>query len=397
MRTLTYTAKCSRATHVGLQAFLEQQRQLWNAGLEQRKAAYRRQRASLTAYGQYKQLTDLRKDAEYGQYQAACQRSALNRLHKAVQSFFARLKAGKKPGFPRFKGRGRVRSFEFPHPPLKRRGKRWVLSVKGVGKFRFRHDGRLDARPLLARIVSTPRRVKVQLLTETPSCDWQDDRPALGVDVGIASQVTLSSGEQYPKRRRSLTQLRRLGRRLSRAVRGSNGRRKKRLALAKEHQRVAERERGYLHELTARLVKERSSRFCIEALRIRNLVQNHRLARSILEQQWGAFGMMLTYKAESAGGWVRQVNPRNTSQRCSGCGVLPACRLTLGDRTYVCMDCGLVLDRDMNAARNILQAGLPGLPGGTAPARSVEEDDGRVRDWPRTQNRKPGDSGSPRI
>ena len=100
MKTLTYTAKCSRRTHANLAAFLEQQRQ----------------GASLTAYDQCKDLTALRQDDAFRQYHAGCQRSALNRLHKAFQSFFARLKAGKKPGFSRFKGRGRVRSFRVSEP-----------------------------------------------------------------------------------------------------------------------------------------------------------------------------------------------------------------------------------------------------------------------------------------
>ena len=294
MKTLTYPAKCSRSTHACLSAFLEQQRQLWNAGLEQRKAAYKRQGASLTAYDQYKQLTELRSDADFGQYPVGCQRSALNRLHKAFQNFFARVKAGKKSGFPRFKGRGRVRSFEYPNPPVKRKGERWVLNVKGVGKFRFKHDGRLEAKPTLARIVATPCRVKVQLLVDTPECDWQDGREPLGIDVGIAKQVTLSDGTQYPKRQRSLSRMKRLQGRVSRAVKGSNGRRKKRLAPAREHQRIQERERGYLHELTQRLVSEQSSRFCVEDLRVPNMVRNPNLARAILEQQWGAFANMLT-------------------------------------------------------------------------------------------------------
>ena len=93
MKTLTYPAKCSHRTYAGLSAFLEQ-----------RKAAYKRQGASLTAYDQYKQLTELRGDADFGQYHVGCQCSALNRLHKAFQGFFARVKAGKKAGFPRFKG-----------------------------------------------------------------------------------------------------------------------------------------------------------------------------------------------------------------------------------------------------------------------------------------------------
>ena len=83
------------------------------------------------------------------------------------------------------------------------------------------------------------------------------------------------------------------------------------------------------------------------------------------------------------------VDPRNMSQHCSDCGALPDERLTLGDRTYVCLDCGLVLERDVNAALNVLQVGESGFPGGNTPARSEEVEHGQVRDWPRTQNRNP--------
>ena len=81
---------------------------------------------------------------------------------------------------------------------------------------------------------------------------------------------------------------------------------------------------------------------------------------------------------------MRKVNPRHTSQVCSGCGVMPDERLTLGDRTYVCLHCGLVLDRDVNAAQNVLRVGLSDLSGGNIPARSEDEKHGQVRDWPRT-------------
>ena len=388
MKTLAYTAKCSGRTHKNLSAFLEQQRALWNAALEQRRAAYKRAGISLSAIDQQKDLTALRKDPEFGQYDAACQRTAIRRLHKAFQRFFARRRAGKQAGFPRFKGKGRVRSFDHPQPSIKRINKRWVLNVKGVGKFRFKHDGRLDVQPVMARIVSTACRVKIQLMVDTPDCDWDDKREPLGVDLGITSQVSLSDGAQFPRRRRSLVKIKRLQRQLSKACKGSHARQKKRLSLQKEQQRIVERERGYLHELTTCLVRERSSKFYVEDLRIGNMVKNHRLARSILEQQWGSFVQMLTYKAESAGGWVGKGNPRNTSQRCSGCGAMPEKRLTLSDRTYVCLSCGLVLDRDVNAARNILQVG-DNLPGGGLPVHSEDEKHGPVGDGSRTQNSIP--------
>lgn len=111
-----------------------------------------------------------------------------------------------------------------------------------------------------AHVVATPRNIKVQLLVDTPACDWVNDRPALGCDMGIASQVTLSDGAWFAGRRRSPARMKRLQRRITRTVKESNGRRKKRLSLAKEHQRIREGERGYLHELTRWLVNEHGSK-----------------------------------------------------------------------------------------------------------------------------------------
>ena len=363
MKTITYTAQVSKSTHIELDRFLEQQRILWNMCLEQRILAYKRQGISLTSHDQCMELTELRKYDEFNQYKAECQRSVIFRIHKAFHSFFRRLKEGKNPGFPRFKGKNRkVRSFDITIPNIKRINNRYVLTVKGIGKFRFKIDDRFR-KPKSARIVVTPLRVKVQLIIDTPECDYEDDRYPMGIDVGIKEQITLNGGYRYPKRVRDTKRIKKLQRKLSKAVRGSNNRRKKKILLSKEYQRVAERERNYLHRLTTNLIKSKSSKFFVEDLKIENLVKNHNLARSILEQQWCTFINLLTYKAEKAGGFVRKVNPRNTSQRCSICGSLPKEKISLKVRTYECFNCDLKLDRDVNAACNILQIGLTNLSG----------------------------------
>ena len=165
--------------------------------------------------------------------------------------------------------------------------------------------------------------------------------------------------------------------------RGSNNRDKKRKSLAREWQRVAELEKGKVHEITTFLVKNFSSRWVVEALKIPNMIKNNRLSCSIIEQQWGFFKYCLTYKAESAGGKVVEVNPKNTTQMCSNCGSLPREKLGLGQRTYHCYSCGQSMDRDVNAALNILQRGLASFSVGTftetkgecQQSRSVFKDD----------------------
>ena len=161
-----------------------------------------------------------------------------------------------------------------------------------------------------------------------------------------------------PKNVINRDELKRRQRILSRAVKGSNNRQKKRQALARAWQRVTEQEKGKVHEITHALVKGHSCRFVVEDLKIPNMVHNRHLSRSILEQQWGYFVHCLTYKAASAGGWVIKVDPRNTTQQCSGCGSLPRESIGLGQRMYHCYACGQFIDRDVNAAVNILHRGM---------------------------------------
>ena len=240
------------------------------------------------------------------------------------------------------------------------------MSVKGVGRFKFGRklpDGEIK----MIRVVKTARRVMLQFVMEHPSDPVVDHRPSVGIDVGITNRLALSTGAKEPKRTLERGAIKRRQRRVSRAKRGANNRRKRVLSLRKEWQRVAEKERGYLHELTAGLVRDVSARWVVEDLEIGNMVRNHKLARSILEQQWGKFVELLTYKAESAGGWVTRVDPRGTSQRCNACGSVPEKAIDLSVRTYRCASCGLEIDRDVNAAKNVLSLGLAQRSGGDIP------------------------------
>ena len=181
----------------------------------------------------------------------------------------------------------------------------------------------------MVRVVRTPRRVKLQFVMEVAEPDVIDVRPPVGIDVGIKDRAVLSNGHKVPKNVVDRMEIKRRQRILSRAKRGSNNREKKRRWLSKEWQRVTEQEKGKVHEITSALVKDHACRFVVEDLKISNMVKNRNLSRSILEQQWGYFVQCLTYKAESAGGWVVKVDPRNTTQQCSGCGAMPRDKIGL--------------------------------------------------------------------
>lgn len=371
IRTETYTAKLSNSSHENLDDLLEKLRVLYNAAVEERIDAYRKTGRSPNYVAQAKSLTAIRhSDLGYGDYRCAIQQNLLKRLDKAYQQFFTR------GGFPRFKSHHRgIRSFEWHNPAIRKQGKFNVLLIKGVGRMRFR--GQLTDQIRFVRVVKTALRVTIQIIHEIADVESAPSINPIGIDVGIKSRITCSNGYQTGKNELDRTELKRRQRILSKAKKGSTNRKKKRMAYAKEWQRVRERERGKLHELTADLVKQ-SNTFYVENLTVLNMVKNHRLARSILDANWGTFVELVTYKAESAGGKVVKIDPKDTSQLCSGCGSKPNKKLTLAIRYYRCEHCGFEADRDMNAATNILHRGLgrSSKSGGNSPARRENETEG---------------------
>jgi putative transposase len=181
---------------------------------------------------------------------------------------------------------------------------------------------------------------------------------AVGVDLGLKVFAYCSDNVVIPNpriARRAEKELRLRQRALSRCKRGSNGRRKVRAQVARLHSKIADTRNTWLHQQSAALIK-RADLIAVEDLKVSNMVRHQALARSISDASWSKFVSMLDYKAEKAGGHLVRVDPRNTSQKCSGCGELVPKSLAV--RTHTCPSCGLVIDRDHNASLNILRAGI---------------------------------------
>ncbi len=359
LRTYTRKAYLSKPAHANLDDFLDQARFLYNESLAERRDAWEQEKHSVTYLHQQAKLTKRREDPQWSRFPARVQRSILKRLDRAYQHFF------KQGGYPRFKSwRNGIHSFEDSAPvKVKSSGRYYSYKVKGIGRLKFR-DALPEGKVKVIRVVRTPRRIKLQFVMEVATPKVLDVRPPVGIDLGVKDRATLSNGYKVPKNIMDRDDLKRRQRMLSRAKKSSNNREKKRRLLAKAWQRVTERERGTVHEITAALVKDHACRWVVEDLKISNMVKNHNLARSIMEQQWGYFVNFLTYKAASAGGWVVKVDPRNTTQQCSGCGSMPRDKLGLKQRMYHCYACGMALDRDINAAVNILHRGTSSDPAG---------------------------------
>jgi putative transposase len=181
---------------------------------------------------------------------------------------------------------------------------------------------------------------------------------AVGVDLGLKVFAYCSDDVVIPNpriARRAEKELRRRQRALARCKRGSNRRHKVRARVAKLHRKTADTRNTWLHQQSSALVR-RADLIAVEDLKVCNMVCHPTLARSISDASWSRFVSMLHYKAEKAGSYLIRVDPRNTSQKCSGCGELVPKSLAV--RTHACSSCRLVIDRDYNASLNILRAGI---------------------------------------
>ncbi|MCE2392665.1 MAG: transposase [Proteobacteria bacterium] len=417
-RTFRFPARLSRTGHARLETVLGLLCDLYNAGLEHRVGAYHRQRQSVSYFDQCKQITALRREEpEVSAIDVRVLRSPLNRLNKAFGAFFRRVRNGEKPGFPRYRSKRRYRGFEIddrPQSVIKRNGNRGRVRIKGLPPIGFKIRRELPELERLqtVRVVRTARRIEVQLVyrIDVPEpIGIEQVRHPVGIDWGVASRLTLSTGETVAARKIDRSATRRLQRKLSRAKRGSNSRRKRRMTLARIWQRARERNRGQLHEL-ARTLVSRFDAIALEDLRILNMVRSARgtkdqpgsnvrakagLNRSIHEQSWATLSQLLVEKAERAGRRVDFVAPHHTSQDCSGCGRRVPKKLSV--RTHRCDGCGLELDRDLNAARNVSRRAYGSPPGGTEPGAAGEAlsiDAERRTNGCKTL--EPGDPGSAR-
>jgi len=363
--TYEYRLLPSKRQHRALEMLLESQRLLYNAALEERIGAYRHG-VNINFFDQNKSLTEWRRsDVEAASVALRLQRATLKRVDEAYKAFFRRIKQRRvKAGFPRFRGKARWDSFGFcEFVGICFDGGR--LSFKGMpGGLRVHVHRPL---PQSARIRScTLRRDtkgwKVGFAVDVATGARHLQRK-VGIDLGISTFAALSDGGCIPSiraARRADQRLRRAQRSLARKRRGSKNRRKTRAEVARCHAATARARSNHLHQASVRLVRNYDI-IAVEALSIRGLAQSM-LARDVHDAAWGKFISLLRYKAEKAGAQLIEVDPKNSSQDCSGCG--NRVRKGLDERRHDCPQCGLAIDRDLNAARNILhRAGMgPGLP-----------------------------------
>lgn len=362
-RLFKYRIYPTKAQIASLEEQLETHRRLYNQALTERRDVFKENGRGITFFEQNAGLTKARQSNEWlKRCNAASLQATLRRLDKAFQNFFRRIKDGGKPGYPRFKQYGRLESVEFPQygNGVKVKAKSGRLYFQFIGEIKIKLH-----RPIEGTIKTVTFKREADHWYAVFSCELPDIvvppslNPPVGIDLGLKSFLVTSDGEavEPPKHfQKSEKKLAKLQRRMSRKKKGSKNRHKARLKVARLHRKIANQRRDFHHKTALDLVQKHGD-IAHEKLNVKGIART-RLAKSTYDAGWAQFLSILARKAEEAGVQVLGVDPRNTTQRCSRCGRMPDARLTLADRTHKCGGCKQVLDRDWNAARNILLIAL---------------------------------------
>jgi len=387
-----------------LQWTLDRARELYNAAIQERRDAYEirikrhpnyhdeatrkqlTQEYALTYTQQAIQLPAIKEvRPEYNDIHSQVLQDVLRRVDKAYKAFFRRVKAGKTPGYPRFHGYGRYESFTFPQSGFSlTEDNRVCLSKIGTIKVKFPKGKK--ANPPVGEMKTCTIKRETHHWYVIFTCELEQEivyhpsEESAGIDLGLLHFATLSDGStiENPRYlRQAEHKLKKLQEALSRKKRGSKRRRKAAQRVGKTHRHIRNQRKDFHHKEARKLVTQYQT-IVFEKLAPSNMSKRPKLKqdettgqylpnggsrkaglnKSILDAGWGQFQQICESKAECAGSRVLFVSPKYTSQMCSGCGAIV--QKELEERWHAC-SCGCSLDRDHNAAKNILQLGLQAL------------------------------------
>jgi putative transposase len=383
-RAYVFRLRPTARQHLALGACVDAHRELYNAALQERRDGWSHNKTRINYGDQSAQLTEIRSvRPDQGVWSFSSQQATLRRLNKAFAGFFGRVKAGQKAGYPRFKGKARFDSVEWPKDGD---GARWLpeqrrVYLQGIGQVKVELHREVVGRVKTIQVKRQGRRWMLVL-----SCDDVGDNrlPAtgrpVGIDVGVVSFATTSDGEHIdnPRWGRAAGDgLAAAQQRLQRAKRGSKNRQRRRETVAARHRKIANQRKDFHHK-QARALVERYDVLVVEDLKIANMVRRAKpvpdpdapgsylpnggraksgLNRSISDASWGGFLGILRAKAEDAGRVWIEVDPRHTSDGCENCGHA-ARENRVAQAEFVCQRCSHRAQADEHAARNVLRAGL---------------------------------------
>ncbi len=332
---------------------------VWNWALAKRIEEYKKTGKSFSMVEQSREITVLKQKEFAWMYEISkhVPQLVLRNLDEAYKHFFRRIKKGEKPGFPKFKKKGIHNSFSFVQ--MHKNIKVFLKSIQlpKIKIIRLKEESAIKGKILSATVSREADRWFVSIATEQ---HIEEPIPvkgeAIGIDLGLKTFATLSNGEKIdaPKPlKKYMKLLKRRSKQHSRKQKGSNNRSKSVLKLARLHRKIKNIRKDFLHKLTTELTKTKSV-IVVENLNVKGMMKNKRLSRSISDVAWGEFIQILKYKTKWYGSKLVEA-PRffPSSKTCSSCGyVLKS--LSLGKRSWICPECKAEHDRDINAAKNLL-------------------------------------------
>lgn len=333
-------------------------RYVFNRALHYRTETYRVTGKSASYKGTSAELTAWKRDDETSWLRDVSSvplQQTLRHLNTAFGNFFA-----KRARYPRFKKRGHRQSATYTRSAFKWDASNRSLTIAKLGRLNIRWSRRFVANPSTVTISKTPSgKYFVSIRIDEDNRPMPPASSEVGIDLGIASLATLSDGRTIDNPKLTQRFARRLAkaqRNLARKQKGSNRRRRARVAVAKINARIANSRLDWTHKATTRLIQE-NQLIVVEDLNVQGMVKNRKLSKAIADCSWFEFVRQLTYKADWYGRVLHKIGRFvPTSKACSNCGHRLD-KLPLSIRNWQCPQCGTQHDRDVNAAINILAAG----------------------------------------
>ena len=408
LKAYKYRLSPTKKQAVRLQEVLDRNRELYNAALQERRDAYRLAHVSIGYHQQAAQLPEIKEiRPEYADLHSQVLQDTLRRVDKAFKAFFRRVKNGEKPGCPRFQAAGRYDSFAYPQSGFSLTADHRVCLSK-IGTLKVKFPTKRKANPPQGTMKTCTIKREGTRWFVIFTCEVEQEivshpsEDVVGIDVGLLHFGTLSDGStiENPRYLRASEQkLKKWQEALARKKRGSQRRRKAAHVVGKNHRHIRNQRRDFHHKEARKLIN-RYQTIVFEKLQPANMSKRPKpkqdeatgaylpngasakagLNKAIFDAGWGQFQQICVNKAAWAGSRILLVNPKYTSQRCSGCGAMV--KKELSERWHRC-SCGCELDRDHNAALNIQRAGMA-LLAQESQARTEPSDDAHLRS-PRLQ------------
>ena len=346
--------------HIGACRFV------YNLALEVKQYAYKTQRVRLSRIDLINQLPGLKEECSWlKEIDSQALQQAIINMDNAYNQFFKG-----HASYPKFKKHSSHQSFRNPHgKKVKIVGNKIVLPKFRDG-IRFVQDRQICGTIKSNTISKTPTgKYFISILAET-GVKIPEKKPILegtsiGIDMGLSHFIITSDGIKIapPKYlKRSMAKLKYLGRQLSSKKKGSKNRQRAKYLVALAHEKITNQRKDFLHKLSTQIVKNHDT-LCFEDLHISGMIQNHKLAQSIADSSWGIFMGFCNYKCEWQGkNYLEMPRFEASTKPCNKCGAINN-TLTLADREWVCANCGVFHDRDVNAAINIKKYSLTNCGG----------------------------------